>query len=199
MSNTLKLLHPFMPFVTEEIWQSLPHEGESIMVCAWPVYDEALNFSDEEAQMEMIMQAVRAVRNRRAEMNVAPSKRAKIYISTPYTETFGLSGEIMQKLAGASEVEVGTDKEVDGAVCIVTDAAKLYIPMGDLVDFEAERARLNKELAAAQKQLDGVNAKLSNENFTSKAPAAVVEAQRENARKLNEKIAMLNDSLSKLG
>lgn len=199
MSNTLKLLHPFMPFVTEEIWQSLPHEGESIMVCAWPVYDESLNFSDEEAQMEMIMQAVRAVRNRRAEMNVAPSKRAKIYISTPYTETFGLSGEIMQKLAGASEVEVGTDKEVDGAVCIVTDAAKLYIPMGDLVDFEAERARLNKELAAAQKQLDGVNAKLSNENFTSKAPAAVVEAQRENARKLNEKIAMLNDSLSKLG
>ena len=199
MSNTLKLLHPFMPFVTEEIWQSLPHEGESIMVCAWPVYGEALNFSDEETQMEMIMQAVRAVRNRRAEMNVAPSKRAKIFISTPYTETFGLSGEIMQKLAGASEVEVGTDKEVDGAVCIVTDAAKLYIPMGDLVDFEAERARLNKELAAAQKQLDGVNAKLSNENFTSKAPAAVVEAQRENARKLNEKIAMLNDSLSKLG
>ena len=199
MSNTLKLLHPFMPFVTEDIWQSLPHEGESIMVSAWPVYGEALNFSDEETQMEMIMQAVRAVRNRRAEMNVAPSKRAKIFISTPYTETFGLSGEIMQKLAGASEVEVGTDKEVDGAVCIVTDAAKLYIPMGDLVDFEAERARLNKELAAAQKQLDGVNAKLSNENFTSKAPAAVVEAQRENARKLNEKIAMLNDSLSKLG
>lgn len=199
MSNTLKLLHPFMPFVTEEIWQSLPHEGESIMVSAWPVYGEALNFSDEETQMEMIMQAVRAVRNRRAEMNVAPSKRAKIFISTPYTETFALSGEIMQKLAGASEVEVGTDKEVDGAVCIVTDAAKLYIPMGDLVDFEAERARLNKELAAAQKQLDGVNAKLSNENFTSKAPAAVVEAQRENARKLNEKIAMLNDSLSKLG
>ena len=169
------------------------------MVSAWPVYDDALSFSDEETQMEMIMQAVRAVRNRRAEMNVPHSKRAKIYISTPYTATFELSGEIMQKLAGASEVEVGTDIEVDGAVCIVTDAAKLYIPMGDLVDFEAERARLNKELANAQKQLDGVNAKLSNENFTSKAPAAVVEAQREVARKLNEKIAMLNDSLAKLG
>ncbi|MBQ2774475.1 MAG: valine--tRNA ligase [Clostridia bacterium] len=199
MSNVLKLLHPFMPFVTEEIWQTLPHSGESIMVSAWPVYDDALSFSDEETQMEMIMQAVRAVRNRRAEMNVPHSKRAKIYISTPYTATFELSGEIMQKLAGASEVEVGTDIEVDGAVCIVTDAAKLYIPMGDLVDFEAERARLNKELANAQKQLDGVNAKLSNENFTSKAPAAVVEAQREVARKLNEKIAMLNDSLAKLG
>ncbi len=200
MSNVLKLLHPFMPFVTEEIWQSLPHEGESIMVSAWPQYSDALNFSAEEEQMNMIMDAVRAIRNRRAEMNVPHSKRAKIYISTSYVDTFRLSGEFMQKLAGASEVEVEVEDgiEIDGAVCIVTDAAKIYIPMGDLVDFEAERARLNKELASAQKQLDGINAKLSNENFVSKAPAPVVEAQREAARKLNEKIAMLNDSLSKI-
>ena len=200
MSNVLKLLHPFMPFVTEEIWQSLPHEGESIMVSAWPQYSDALNFSAEEEQMNMIMDAVRVIRNRRAEMNVPHSKRAKIYISTSYVDTFRLSGEFMQKLAGASEVEVEVEDgiEIDGAVCIVTDAAKIYIPMGDLVDFEAERARLNKELASAQKQLDGINAKLSNENFVSKAPAPVVEAQREAARKLNEKIAMLNDSLSKI-
>ena len=198
MSNVLKLLHPFMPFVTEEIWQSLPHEGASIMVSDWPQYSDALNFSAEEEQMNMIMDAVRAIRNRRAEMNVPHSKRAKIYISTSYVDTFRLSGEFMQKLAGASEVEVEDGIEIDGAVCIVTDAAKIYIPMGDLVDFEAERARLNKELASAQKQLDGINAKLSNENFVSKAPAPVVEAQREAARKLNEKIAMLNDSLSKI-
>ena len=198
MSNVLKLLHPFMPFVTEEIWQSLPHEGASIMVSDWPQYSDALNFSAEEEQMNMIMDAVRAIRNRRAEMNVPHSKRAKIYISTSYVDTFRLSGEFMQKLAGASEVEVEDGIEIDGAVCIVTDAAKIYIPMGDLVDFEAERARLNKELASAQKQLDGINAKLSNENFVAKAPAPVVEAQREAARKLNEKIAMLNDSLSKI-
>ena len=198
MSNVLKLLHPFMPFVTEEIWQSLPHEGASIMVSDWPQYSDALNFSAEEEQMNMIMDAVRAIRNRRAEMNVPHSKRAKIYISTSYVDTFRLSGEFMQKLAGASEVEVEDGIEIDGAVCIVTDAAKIYIPMGDLVDFEAERARLNKELTSAQKQLDGINAKLYNENFVSKAPAPVVEAQREAARKLNEKIAMLNDSLSKI-
>ena len=198
MSNVLKLLHPFMPFVTEEIWQSLPHEGESIMVSAWPQYSESLCFAAEEEQMNMIMDAVRAIRNRRAEMNVPHSKKAKIYISTSHVDTFKLSVEFMQKLAGASEVEVEDGIEIDGAVCIVTDAAKIYIPMGDLVDFEAERARLNKELASAQKQLDGINAKLSNENFVSKAPSQVVDAQREAARKLNEKIAMLNDSLSKI-
>ena len=198
MSNVLKLLHPFMPFVTEEIWQSLPHEGESIMVSAWPQYSKSLCFAAEEEQMNMIMDAVRAIRNRRAEMNVPHSKKAKIYISTSHVDTFKLSVEFMQKLAGASEVEVEDGIEIDGAVCIVTDAAKIYIPMGDLVDFEAERARLNKELASARKQLDGINAKLSNENFVSKAPAQVVDAQREAARKLNEKIAMLNDSLSKI-
>ena len=198
MSNVLKLLHPFMPFVTEEIWQSLPHEGESIMVSVWPQYSKYLCFAAEEEQMNMIMDAVRAIRNRRAEMNVPHSKKAKIYISTSHVDTFKLSVEFMQKLAGASEVEVEDGIEIDGAVCIVTDAAKIYIPMGDLVDFEAERARLNKELASAQKQLDGINAKLSNENFVSKAPAQVVDAQREAARKLNEKIAMLNDSLSKI-
>ena len=199
MTNTLKLLHPFMPFITEEIWQSLPHEGESIMISSWPVYDEALNFDKEEAQMEMIMQAVRAIRNCRAEMNVAPSKKAKTYISTAYKDTFELSTEIMKKLASASEVEVGEDMEIEGAVCIVADAAKIYIPMGDLVDFEAERKRLNKELEKTQKKLDQVNGKLNNAGFIAKAPAQVVEGQKEEARKLNEKIAMLNDSLSKLG
>ena len=199
MSNTLKLLHPFMPFITEEIWQSLPHEGESIMISAWPEYDESHAFAAEEAEMERIMTAVRAIRNRRAEMNVPPSKKAKLYIATAYKDTFEQGGIFMQRLASASEVEVADEFEIDGSVCIVTHDAKIYIPMGELVDFEAEKARLNKELAAVQKDLDFVNGKLSNENFVAKAPAAVVEGQREQKAKYEEKIAMLKDSIEKLG
>ncbi|MBQ7122209.1 MAG: valine--tRNA ligase [Clostridia bacterium] len=199
MDKILKLLHPFMPFITEEIWQTIPHDGESIMISAWPEYDEALSFAAEEAEMERIMTAVRAIRNRRAEMNVPPSKKAKVYIATAHKATFEQGGVFMQKLASASEVEVADAFELDGAVCIVTQDAKIYIPMGELVDFEAEKARLNKELAAVQKDLDFVNNKLSNENFVAKAPANVVAAQREQAAKYSEKIAMLKESIAKLG
>ncbi len=199
MDKILKLLHPFMPFITEEIWQTIPHEGESIMISAWPEFDDALSFSAEEAEMERIMTAVRAIRNRRAEMNVPPSKKAKVYIATAHKATFEKGGVFMQKLASASEVEVSDAFELEGAVCIVTNDAKIYIPMGELVDFEAEKARLNKELAAVQKDLDFVNNKLSNENFVAKAPANVVAAQREQAEKYAEKIAMLKESIAKLG
>ncbi len=199
MDKILKLLHPFMPFITEEIWQTIPHDGESIMISAWPEFDDALSFAAEEAEMERIMTAVRAIRNRRAEMNVPPSKKAKIYIATAHKATFEQGGVFMQKLASASEVEIADAFELDGAVCIVTQDAKIYIPMGELVDFEAEKARLNKELAAVQKDLDFVNNKLSNENFVAKAPANVVAAQREQAAKYAEKIAMLKESIAKLG
>ncbi len=199
MDKILKLLHPFMPFITEEIWQTIPHDGESIMISAWPEYDEALSFEAEEAEMERIMTAVRAIRNRRAEMNVPPSKKAKVYIATAHKATFEQGGVFMQRLASASEVEVADSFELEGAVCIVTQDAKIYIPMGELVDFEAEKARLNKELAAVQKDLDFVNNKLSNENFVAKAPANVVAAQREQAAKYTEKIAMLKESIAKLG
>ncbi len=199
MDKILKLLHPFMPFITEEIWQTIPHDGESIMISVWPEYDEALTFAAEEAEMERVMTAVRAIRNRRAEMNVPPSKKAKVYIATAHKATFEQGGVFMQKLASASEVEIADNFELDGAVCIVTQDAKLYIPMGELVDFEAEKARLNKELAAVQKDLDFVNNKLSNENFVAKAPANVVAAQREQAVKYAEKIAMLKESIAKLG
>ncbi len=199
MDKILKLLHPFMPFITEEIWQTIPHDGESIMISAWPEFDEALSFEDDEAEMERIMTAVRAIRNRRAEMNVPPSKKAKVYIATSYKDTFEQGGVFMQRLASASEVEVAESFELDGAVCVVTHDAKIYIPMGELVDFEAEKARLNKELAAVQKDLDFVNNKLSNENFVAKAPANVVAAQREQAAKYQEKIAMLKESIAKLG
>ena len=199
MSNTLKLLHPFMPFITEEIWQTLPHDGESIMISAWPEYDPSHSFEAEEAEMERIMTAVRAIRNRRAEMNVPPSRKAKVYIATAYKPAFELGSVFMQRLASASEVEVADSFELDGAVCIVTADAKIYIPMGELVDLAAEKARLNKELAAVEKDLAFINGKLSNENFVAKAPAAVVEAQREQKTRYEEKIAMLKESIAKLG
>ena len=199
MSNTLKLLHPFMPFITEEIWQTLPHDGESIMISAWPEYDPAHSFEAEEAEMERIMTAVRAIRNRRAEMNVPPSRKAKVYIATAYKPAFKHGSVFVQRLASASEVEVADSFELDGAVCIVTADAKIYIPMGELVDLASEKARLNKELAAVEKDLAFVNGKLSNENFVAKAPAAVVEAQREQKTRYEEKIAMLKESIAKLG
>ena len=199
MSNTLKLLHPFMPFITEEIWQTLPHDGESIMISAWPEFDPAHSFEAEEAEMERIMTAVRAIRNRRAEMNVPPSRKAKVYIATAYKPAFEHGSVFMQRLASASEVEVADSFELDGAVCIVTADAKIYIPMGELVDLAAEKARLNKELAAVEKDLAFVNGKLSNENFVAKAPAAVVETQREQKTRYEEKIAMLKESIAKLG
>ena len=198
MSNTLKLLHPFMPFITEEIWQTLPHDGESIMISEWPAYKEEYNFSVEEQEMGRIMEAVRAIRNRRAEMNVPPSRKAKYYIATAYKDTFRQAGIFMQRLASCSEAEVGDSFEFDDAVCIVTTDARVYIPMGDLVDFEAEIARLEKDRAKEVKELEFIDKKLSNENFVAKAPAAVVEGQREAAQKLRDKIAMIDESLAKL-
>ena len=199
LDGILKLLHPFMPFITEEIWQSLPHEGESIMVSAWPVCSDALCFAAEEAEFERIMAAVRAIRNRRAEMNVPPSKKAKVCIATQYADTFASGAVFMQRLAFASEVEVGAEFDMPGALTVVTADARIYIPMNELVDIEAERARLQKQLAAAKKELEFVRAKLSNENFVSKAPAAVVDAQRAQEAKTVEKLSMLEESLAALG
>ena len=197
MSNTLKLLHPFMPFITEEIWQTLPHNGESIMISDWPVYKEEFDFSVEEQEMDRIMEAVRAIRNRRAEMNVPPSKKAKYFIATAYKDTFEKAGIFMQRLASCSEAEVGDSFEIDGAVCIVTADAKIYIPLGELVDFDQEIARLNKEKEKVLKDLEFIDKKLNNENFVAKAPKAVVDGQREAAQKLRDKIAMIDESIAK--
>ena len=197
MSNTLKLLHPFMPFITEEIWQTLPHDGESIMISEWPVYKDEHNFSVEEQEMDRIMEAVRAIRNRRAEMNVPPSKKAKYYIATAHKDTFEKAGIFMQRLASCSEAEIGDSFEIDDAVCIVTTDAKIYIPLGELVDFEKEIARLNKEKEKVLKDLEFIDKKLNNENFVAKAPKAVVDGQREAAQKLRDKIAMIDESIEK--
>ncbi len=202
MSNTLKLLHPFMPFITEEIWQTLPHDGESIMVSPWPVYDESYVFAADEENMEHIMTAVRAVRNRRAEMNVPPSKKARLDIVTKDVELFSDSAKYFRRLASASELQVSDNEEVfnlDGSVSVVTDVATIYLPMAELVDFEAERKRLNKELEEVEKKLSQINGKLNNQGFLAKAPANVIEEQKANQIKLNEKAVLLKASIQKLG
>ncbi len=199
MSNTLKLLHPFMPFITEEIWQTLPHDGDTIMLSPWCKYDEKLAFKSEEAQMESIMTAVRAVRNRRAEMNVAPSKKAEVFIETAKPEIFEAGVAFFKRLASASDVKISDSFDIDGAVSIVTADATIKLPLAELVDFEAERARLNKELAAVEKDLAFTNNKLNNQGFMSKAPEKVINEIKEKAAKYNEKIALLKESIAKLG
>lgn len=195
MSNTLKLLHPFMPYITEEIWQTLPHDGEALIVAKWPEYDEALSFPQEAKNLENVMALIRAIRTRRNEMNVPPSKKAHIYIDTAHPAPYEEASEFIARLAYGSKVEIGTGFDVQGAVTAVTDDAKALLPMDDLVDKAAETTRLNKELANAQKQLDTVKAKLANEKFTSKAPQNVIDGVKANGEKLEAKIKLILETL----
>ncbi len=200
LTDILKLLHPFMPFITEEIYQAIPHDTESIMISKWPEYDPTLSFADEEAQMEKIMDAIRAIRNRRAEMNIPPSKKSKVYVETAFSDVFAVGSEFIKRLAYASDVEIADAfGDLGNTVTIVTNDAKIYIPLGDLVDFEAEAKRLQKELAAAEKKLAFINKKLDNPGFVNKAPEKVVQQNRDEAAKLTEKIANLRSSLENLG
>ena len=198
MTGTLQLLHPFMPYITEEIWQALPHEGESIMVSKWPVYEEAHCFQQAASDMQGIMDVIRAVRNRRSEMNVPPSRKTHLYIATAAEKVFQEGAPIIERLAFANGVEIGPAFEIEGAVNIVTSGAKAYIPMDELVDKKAELARLTKELESAQKQYATTQQKLSNEKFLSKAPENVVEGVRQNAAKLKEHIALIQSSIDAL-
>ncbi|MDD7646858.1 MAG: class I tRNA ligase family protein, partial [Ruminococcus bromii] len=195
MSHTLALLHPFMPYITEEIWQTLPHEGEALIVAKWPEYDSALAFPQEAADMEKVMAVIRAIRVRRNEMNVPPSKKAHIYIETAQPAPYEEGREFIARLAYGSNVEIGAGFTVNGAVTAVTDDAKALLPMDDLVDKAAEVARLTKELQNAQKQLDGVNAKLANEKFISKAPQNVIDGVKANGEKLSAKIKLILETL----
>ena len=200
LTDILKLLHPFMPFITEEIYQAIPHDTESIMISKWPEYEPTLSFADEEAQMEKIMDAIRAIRNRRAEMNIPPSKKSKVYVETAFSDVFAVGSEFIKRLAYASDVEIADAfGDLGNTVTIVTNDAKIYIPLGDLVDFEAEAKRLQKELAAAEEKLAFINKKLDNPGFVNKAPEKVVQQNRDEAAKLTEKIANLRSSLENLG
>ena len=198
LDQVLRLLHPFMPFITEEIWQSLPHEGEALIVAKWPEYREDLAFKAEADQMESVMNAIRAIRNRRAEMNVPPSKKAALYVLTAKPQVFTEGEGFLLRLAYADTVTMlaSEPENLDGMVTITTADAKLYIPMGQLVDVAKELARITKELEAAKKFLNSLEAKLSNEKFVSRAPEAVVNAEREKAAKHRDLIAQLEESLA---
>ncbi len=201
LTQILKLLHPFMPFITEEIWQALPHEGDFLMLQSWPEYDAALNFPEEERAMELVMDAIKAIRARRSEMNVPPSKKAELTVVTEDQAVFAAGIPFLQRLANASQVNITAQPPVslDGLVSVVTSAAKLYIPLAELVDLEAERARLAKEIEKAEKYLTSIEKKLSNEKFVSKAPEAVVQRERDNLDKTRALIAQLKESAAALG
>ncbi|MCH4239438.1 MAG: valine--tRNA ligase [Oscillospiraceae bacterium] len=198
MTRTLALLHPFMPYITEEIWQSLPHTGEALVMAPYPAYDEKLHFAEDTAKMESIMDAVRGVRNRRSEMNVQPSRKTVLHIATAKEDIFRAGEEIFKRLAYAANIEVAPSFSLDGAVTIVTPDAKIYIQMNELVDMEAEKKRLTKELETAQRGYQNAQAKLQNEKFMSKAPEKVVAGVRENSKKLKEHMELIQSSLDAL-
>ena len=200
LDQTLRLLHPFMPFITEEIWQSLPHEEEALIVAKWPEFREDLRFNKEEAEMESVMDAIRAIRNRRAEMNVPPSRKAALFVLSSKSYMYKEGEGFIQRLAYAENVTI-LDKEpenIDGMVCCTTADAKLYIPMGELVDVAKELERIDKELEKARKNLAMLEGKLSNENFVARAPQAVVDAEREKAAKAKDLIIQLEESAAAL-
>ena len=200
LTDILKLLHPFMPYITEEIFQAIPHEGEALIIAPYPKYDAALSFPEDEAGFELIMDAVKAVRSRRAEMNVPPSKRPRLIISSDRPEVFEAGRTYLSKLAYAGEVDIVSEApaDTDGMVSVVTGSAKMFMPMAELVDLEKERARIEKELEKARGQLEAQNKKLANEAFVSRAPESVVNAERERAEKAKALIANLEESLAKL-
>ena len=196
LDQILRLLHPFMPFITEEIWQSIPHEGDALIAAKWPEYREDLAFKAEESHMESVMDAIRAIRNRRAEMNVPPSRKAALYVLTSKPQVYAEGEGFIQRLAYADTVTM-MDKEpenLNGMVTIPTADAKLYIPMGQLVDVAKELDRISKELEKNRKFLSSLEAKLSNEKFVSRAPEAVVNAEKEKAQKTRDLIASLEQS-----
>ena len=202
LTQILKLLHPFMPFITEEIWQALPHEGDYLMLQQWPEHHANLDFPEEEKAMELIMDAIRAIRARRAEMNVPPSKKAQLTVSTLEQAVFHQGTPFLKRLAYASDVKVveATDTvDAQGMVTIATHAARLYLPLAELVDLEKEKARIQKELDKNRKELDKLETKLNNPGFVNKAPAQVVEAERERANKLKALLVKLEESAAALG
>lgn len=201
LTETLKLLHPFMPFITEEIWQALPHEGETLMTSSWPVYQESLQFKAEEEDMERVMDAIRAVRSRRAEMNVPPSRKAKLVIATEQGDAYIRCEAFIARLAYATQIEVTTHAPEDqsGMVSAITPDTQIFMPLNELVDLAAERRRLEKETAKTKKELDGLSAKLNNQAFLSKAPAHIVEAEQERAEKLRSLLVGLEEQMTRLG
>ena len=206
LTQVLKLLHPFMPFLTEEIWQALPHgpevpENSFLMVQSWPEYQEELNFPVAEAGIERVMDVIRAIRSRRAELNVPPSKKAAVIVVTKRSEEFAAGAGYLPRLMCASSIDVRGEEPADvtGLVCDVTHDAKIYMPLAELVDIAEELQRIAREREKAEKGLAIIEKKLSNESFVAKAPEAVVSAEREKAEKLRALIAKLDESAAAMG
>ena len=198
LSGILGLLHPYMPFITEEIYQAIPHTSESIMISEYPTYNEALVYTEAEEDVERIIACITAIRTRRAEMNVPPSKKAKLYVVTKYEDTFKNASKILEKLASASEVILTKGYESDDAVMIATDAGRLYIPLAEVIDFEKERARLTAEMKKNDGEIERIEKKLANEGFVAKAPAAVIEGEKAKLKKYLEVKESLTLALEKL-
>ncbi len=203
LTGTLKLLHPFMPFITEEIYQSLPHEDESIMISSYPEFDKELCFEGDAEDISKVIAAIKAIRARRNEMNIVPSRKAKVYIATKHVDAFNERTEVFfKRLASASEVEVAESFdeiiEADDAIQIITDSATIFLPLSDLVDTEKERARLEGEQKKLLVEIERLEKKLSNEGFVAKAPAAVVETERAKLTKYRENLEGVLAALAKL-
>ncbi len=208
LNGILKLLHPFMPFITEEIFSSLPHlpgDAESIMISRYPTGRSDLEFPVEAGEMERVLELIRAIRNRRAEMNIAPSRKAAVFIETRYADAFNsATAPFFARLASASGIEVAESfpagrVSADTCVQVVTPAATAYLPLSDLVDYEKERARLTAEIAKVSAEVDRLDRKLSNQGFVAKAPAAVVDAERAKLAAAREKLTATEAALAKLG
>ncbi len=203
LTSVLKLLHPFMPFITEEIYQALPHDTESIMISSYPEYDASLCFASEADNIERLIMAIRAIRARRTEMNVPPSRRAKVYIETKYTEAFGESTyPFFVRLASATEVEVAESLDgvisADNAAQIVTDAATVYLPLSELIDTEKEIARLSAEKKKTDGEISRLVGKLSNAGFVAKAPQSVVNGEKAKLERYREQLSGIEAALAKL-
>ena len=204
LSNTMKLLHPFMPFISEEIYLALPHDCNSIMIAPYPERKDELRFGADEEHMSAVIEAIRAIRNRRSEMNVPPSKKSRLYIFSDNGEAFcernsafftklAYASEVIFRPSGADHTDIGGD-----AVTIVTSCATVYIPLAEMVDFEAERARLTKEKINAENEIKRAESKLSSDGFTSKAPAAVIEAERAKLERWKDTLTGIEAALAKL-
>lgn len=200
LSEALKLLHPFMPFITEEIYRALPGSGESIMVSDWPVYCEELHFAQDEEGFTNLVALIKAIRAVRAEMGVHPAKKTRLFIETKHADDFNKGEAYLSKFAFANEITIGAAFEGDAAgnVQVVTDAARAFIPMMELVDKEKELARLNKELAGCEKDIAALSGKLNNPGFVAKAPAAVVEGERVKLAKAEDKKKKVLESIEAL-
>ncbi len=198
MKGMLKLLHPFMPFITEEIWQTLVDDGSAIMLSDYPVYHSEYSFVSEENEFEMIIAAIKSVRNIRSEMNVPNSVKSALYIETKNSETFENGRMYFERLAFASDVEIAEKYDIPDSITAVTANARIFIPLADIVDVEKETARLDKEKQAALKDIEFLSKKLSNEGFLAKAPEKLVEEQKAKLTKAQEKLEKIEQSLAAL-